>query len=292
MATSRGFAIAAAFGAFGLCATAGGSARAAIVADSLPYMGTPHWTDVHGLGSSITLANGVSTLTAGGTVMPVHFGYASVPGNVPAWSMSNYAVGNKLTLTAKFRALPGGPAATDWQAYAFDQMTYATMTFNPKSCAMQTCVPGVQLTFGKAGAPGIAEQLFVPIDTSVYQDYGFILKNGAVSYLVGNQVFNGKALLQPSAQARTMRVGDLIPGPGTGVGEMLITKVAFDNAPLTGAFTVLRPAVPEPASWAMMIVGVAMAGVALRGARGGERRALRYDPLTGADITGRASGRG
>jgi hypothetical protein len=241
--------------------------QAAVIADSLPYMGTPDWTDVHGLGSSITLENGVSTLTAGGTIMPVYFGYANVLNNTPSWTPGTSATGNMLTLTAKFQPVSGGPAATDWTAYAFDGATYATMVFNPKTCGVSLCAPGVQLTFGQAGTPTIATQMFIAIDTSVFQDYGFLLKDGQVSYLVGSEIYSGAAFLQPSASPRTVRVGDMTPGTSAGVGQMLISKVAYDNAPAPNSLGVSGApvsGVPEPATWAMMIGGLGLVGVSIR----------------------------
>jgi hypothetical protein len=48
------------------------------------------------------------------------------------------------------------------------------------------------------------------------------------------------------------------------VDQELITVLSFDP---TGAAVVTVSAIPEPASWAMLIVGAALAGVGLRSRR-------------------------
>ena len=51
---------------------------------------------------------------------------------------------------------------------------------------------------------------------------------------------------------------------GPGIYTLVVTGSAGSSASFTGDFTVTAAAIPEPASWAMMIGGVGLAGGALR----------------------------
>ena len=67
-------------------------------------------------------------------------------------------------------------------------------------------------------------------------------------------------------------------GTSAGVGQMFITKVAFDNGPsvdrLVAPGTPVA-GVPEPASWAMLVGGMGLVGAALRRGRRSRRGAKR-----------------
>ena len=172
-------------------------AQAAVVANSLPYMGTPDWTDVHGLGASID--PGRRSLDPDGRRLD-HAGLfrlCECDGQYAGMGAQQLCDRQHAHAHGQVRRAAGRPAATDWTAEIYDSMTRATMVFNPKTCAGVPCAPGVQITFGNAATPSIASQMFIPIDTSVYQDYAILLLNGSVWYQAGNQVFSGTACSTP-----------------------------------------------------------------------------------------------
>lgn len=246
-------------------ATAGG-AQAAVVADSLPYQGSPDWSTVVFSGTSMSTDGTSSTLTTR-QVRGVWFGYN--PGAPPAWSLGTAAQGNYLSLDLSFSA-----NAADWSLYLYDQTHFLNIAFAPTNCVPGNCYgatpqAGVTLHFADgADADTELESQFVALDLTQSHTFEALLKNGQVSYRIDGHAYTGAAHAVSNSQL--LVIGDGSGSTLTGVGSMYVHGASLDTAP---AFDVLETtavgAVPEPGTWALMIGGFGVAGAALR-----RRRAL------------------
>jgi hypothetical protein len=233
------------------------SANAVVVASSLPYNGTPDWTDIVFAGTSMTVAGSESVLTTGNN-LGVWFGWHS-SANTPGWTMASNAQGNYLSLTTKFSS-----GADDWSAYMHDGMRQAAMIFNETPCDSnsQNCygfngTPGVSLYFAGL-TPGTSSRTFIALDTTQYLTYEWLLRGSTVTYRVNGVSYSGTAL---PTSSNILVIGDGSGSSLSGTGRMTISGVSFDRAP---AMTSLPSLVPEPGSWAMLIAGFGMTGAAMR----------------------------
>ncbi len=234
------------------------AAGAAIVADSLPYAGTPDWSDVEFPGTSMTASGGESTLTTG-LGLGVWFGWLGSQ-NPPGWSIAGNAQGNYLSLTAKFAS-----GSDDWSAYMSDGSRFALMYFNQTPCdpTYVNCyayngTPGVTLYFAGA-TPGTASTQFVDLDTTQYATYEWLMRDDTITYRINGHAYSGTAI--PTGGQQLLIIGDGSGSSPSGTGEMRIAGVSFDAAP---DFNSLPSLVPEPGSWAMLIAGFGLIGAVLR----------------------------
>jgi hypothetical protein len=96
---------------------------------------------------------------------------------------------------------------------------------------------------------------FVALDPTIYHNYGFSMIGGQVSYTIDGVHYDGTAVASGS---RILVIGDGSGSSPNGSGSMRIARVSIDND------IAALPAVPEPASWAMMAGGFGLLGAALR----------------------------
>jgi hypothetical protein len=228
--------------------------KAATVADTLPFPGSPDWTEIIGSGASMVLngATDVTLTTANNRGVFFGWGVASVYGNQPAWTPGNSAAGNYLQFDAAFSA-----NAADWSAYVFDRNYRAQLRIAPTGCGSpNNCygLPGAAgIDFIHAATNGVdLATTFVALDLSVEHNYEFLLKNGNISYRVdGVVVYDGLAL--PSLRsAPLLVVGDGSGGTQTGRGSMTISGVSFDNAPIADSLAT----VPLPGPVFLLLGGL------------------------------------
>jgi hypothetical protein len=234
-----------------------GNAGATVVASSLPYEGTPDWSDVVFAQTSMTVNAGQSTLTTSNQ-RGLWFGW-SPNNNPPSWTIAPNAQGNLLSLTAAFST-----GADDWQAYFYDGNRGGAIYFNYTGCNAlnSNC-------YGFNGTPGATiffdgSSTFIPLDTTIFRTYEILVRDSEVVYRIDGQRFAGQAL--QAGGTTFMLIGDSSGPSPSGTGSMTISAVAFDRAT---AVSDLPSLVPEPGSWAMLIVGFGMVGAATR-----RRRAL------------------
>ena len=256
--------------ALAITALAATRSNGAVVADSLPYIGTPDWTTGAFDPTSVDAQPNATTL---GTApyRSVFFGWGTAYNNVPSWTPGDDAAGNELTLTASFgpRATYGGPA--DWTAYMYDGAYSFEARFNPtrcedygySNCYAPPALPGVDRYFGEPDRAGNSIRQCVARDTSVDHSYDILMKNGLLSYTIDGHSYSG--LATAIGHYQLLIIGDESGYTGTGAGTMRISAVSFDNAPDAD---VALSAVPEPASWATMLGGFGLIG-ALRRRRAG-----------------------
>jgi hypothetical protein len=261
---------------WGVLATAGLSAVAqADVITSQPYLGTSDWTtgayDVANVGSNPDGSVTFETAPYRG----IWFGYGQSYGyydsfgnyrpNYPGWSPGSDSVGNHLTLQASFGGSNIYGANADWDSYLLDGQYEASMLFNPTDCGCygQAGASGVSLLFGDG--PGGYRTQFVALDTSVMHTYEYLLRDGLVSYRIDGRAYSGAAYAV-GYWSPLLVIGDGSGSTGTGVGTMTIHSVRFDTAPEEH---VLLGLVPEPASWATMLLGFGAIGAGLRARRRG-----------------------
>lgn len=239
-----------------LCMTA----EAATVASSLPYKGTPDWTDIVFDGTSMTTTGTTSTLITA-EYRGVWFGWGlGYSDPAPAWSLGRPSEGNHFLMTAAF-----GANAADWSAYLMDGTYLASMIFNWTECDVGYCYtapvtkPGVTVFHADMGS---GTSTYLPLDLTKLHTFEFLLKNGHVAYRVdGDVVFAGDAL--PGwAGNPLMVVGDGSGATPTGRGAMTIYgTVAMDNAPT------MVTLVPEPETYAMFVAGLGLIGLARQRAK-------------------------
>lgn len=244
-----------------LCACLLGSVTPvhATVINSLPYTGTPDWTDITFVGTSMTASASQSVLTTG-YIAGVWFGWGASYGNTPAWTPGTSAQGNHLSISGSFSA-----GSKDWHAYLYDGSHLAEIEWNPTGCGAGDCysvAPQNGVKVWHAGAtPETASNTFVPLDVTQAHTYEFLLRNGQVSYRIdGSVVYSGAAFATPFSGALLV-IGDGSGSTLTGAGSMTITSVSFDTAP---SAQVLVSSVPEPETTALWMVGVAVAMLAAR----------------------------
>lgn len=226
----------------------------AAVTDTLPFTGTPDWTDITFQGTSMDVSGDRTVLTTA-EGRGVWFGWGAWYGNQPAWTPGTSNQGNQLSITASFSS-----GAADWHAYLFDRSYYAAIEWNatgcgdPNNCYAFPHENGVRV-WHAGDQPGQAGSTFVPLDVTSTHTYEFLLRNGQVSYRIdGNVAYAGAAFASGLGDALLV-IGDGSGTTRTGVGAMSITAVSFDTAPTA---TVLSP-VPEPATWSMWLAGLLLA---------------------------------
>ena len=248
------------------------TAGAATVVDTLPYQGTPGWTDIVFGGTTMT-TNGTTSTLATTNFQGVWFGWGAWYGDQPGWTPGTSAAGNYLSLTAAF-----SPNAADWSAYFYDQSHAVSMLFAPTPCPpADNCynyapATGVNIYFRDPLNSGGAVSQFVSLDPSLTHTYEFLLKGGAVSYRIDGTAYTGLAQ-EVSLGAPLLVIGDGSGSSPSGVGSMKISGVQFDNAYSANQLSSIA-AVPEPATWAMMLGGFGLAGASLRRRRSDRIAAL------------------
>lgn len=237
-----------------LCAA--GGAQAAVVADSLPYQGTPYWTDVVFAGTSMTTNGTTSTLTTA-QQRGVWFGW-SAGSNPPAWSLGSNAAGNYVRLDMQLTS-----GARDWSVYLHDGQRSATIVFNPTdcngnavNCTLANFAPGVRVYARDSGGAQISQ--FFNVDTTQRAVYEFVLKGDTASYRIDGVAWTRQAEVSGS---NILVIGDGSGSTLTGWGSMIVHGVSIDTAP---SFDTLQTTVPEPSAWALMIGGLGLVGGALR----------------------------
>lgn len=236
-------------------------ATAAIVANSLPYTGTPDWTDATFPGTSMT-TDGMTSVLQTQPGRGVWFGWGSGYADpAPAWTPGSNATGNSLILAASFSA-----DTRDFNTYFQDGQRIAEILYAPThcdynatQCFTQVAAQGVDLLFREAtptnGQYGSFTR-FVPLDLSQVNRFGFLLLGDTVTYVVNGTRYSGFANL---SSATILIIGDGSGSSPTGTGAMTITHVGFDNATQT-----IPDTVPEPAAWSLLIAGFALTGAAMR----------------------------
>lgn len=234
-------------------------AASALVVSSLPYQGTPDWTDIVFSETSMTLGAGRSDLSTN-QYRGVWFGWGAWYGDQPGWTPGSNAVGNYLSLSLSFSA-----GAADWNAYFYDRTAEFAMQFNPTvscpggNCYGQPVTPGVMLYFGNPTPGGALLSTFVALDTTQVHRYEALMRGTMLTYRIDGIAYSGLAIAQGLAEPLLV-IGDGSGSSPTGVGQMTVHGVQFDTAP---SFSAL-PGVPEPQSWALLLAGFGLAGAALR----------------------------
>lgn len=238
--------------------------QAAVVNETLPTPDDNHgWrTAAFSLAHYDYDANELSLETNTGGVF---FG-TELGGGAPGISLGSSSDGNEVRLTARF-----ADGSRDWSTYLADGNYFAGMLFGPTGCDgdAQDCyyapyTEGVLLSFATGLNSGVVHDRFIDLDMQIDHDFGFLMKDGLISYFIDGQTYSGYA---QNAQYRILVIGDGSGSTRTGSGIMTLSGVSIDNAP--EADVVLS--VPEPASWGMMLAGFGLVGGALRGNR---RRAV------------------
>ncbi|MCP5144925.1 MAG: hypothetical protein H6978_08890 [Gammaproteobacteria bacterium] len=216
------------------------AAAASIVADTLPFSGTPDWTDVTFSGTSMSLINGgtasrLSTANGAG----VWFGWGASPpySNTPAWMPGDDASGNHLVIEASF-----SEDAADWSTYFFDTTYSVSFLFAPTGCN-----GNAGSCYGVDGQSGVTISTpvggtFISLDLTVPHTYEFLLKDGLVQYAIDGQSVYAGVANQSNAAAPLLVIGDGSGSTQTGRGSMTIYSIAFDNAPDANVSPVPVPA--------------------------------------------------
>lgn len=239
-------------------------ANATVVASSLPFQDTPVWTDVVFGGTSMS-SNGTSSTLTTAQGRGIWFGWQSGQ-NTPSWSPASNADGNYLDLTMSLSV-----GARDWSAYFHDGVRQASLQFNPTNCngnigncTLAPYLDGVTLSFVTAG--NLVADVFVPLDTTASNRFEFLLRGNQVAYRINGALYTG---LAGQGGGTILVIGDGSGSTLTGWGSMNVTGVAFDAAPAFSELEDLSPAVPEPATWAMLVAGFGLTGAGLRRQRRG-----------------------
>jgi hypothetical protein len=172
------------------------------------------------------------------------------------------ASGNAVSITARF-----AEGSRDWSTYLADGSYFAGMLFGPTGCDgnAQDCygapfTEGVSLSFANALNSNVTNDRFIDLDMQVEHQFGFLMKNGLVSYFIDGASYSGYA---QSGGYNILVIGDGSGSTRTGFGAMTLSAARFDTAPEGEVIL----GVPEPTTWAMMICGFGMIGGALRSRR-------------------------
>lgn len=231
-------------------------AHAAVVVNSLPYTGTPDWTDTTFAGTSMT-SNGTTSVLTTGQNLGVWFGYGVWYGDTPAWTPGSTSAGNYLAMTSSFSA-----NAADWSAYFYDMNHMAYFEFNstgcgdPHNCYSVPHEQGVRFWHADGGNATQPASSFLALDLTQAHTFEWLLKSGQVSYRIdGNVVYSGLAYQVPLG-APLLIIGDGSGSTLTGLGSMTIQGIAWDNAPV---LSTLAP-IPEPETYALMLAGLGLVG--------------------------------
>lgn len=243
-------------------ALAATSGHGAVVAESLPYVATPDWTDAEFPDTTMTNSGGettLSTVNGQGIWFGWGQGYADPQ---PSWDLGSNTTGNRLAITARFSA-----GSRDWNSYLGDGSFFADLEFLPTDCnyTVMACYDapafsGISLLFADSGIPAGYTRQYVDLDLTIDHNFGFLLKNGLVSYTIDGATYAGAAV---NSGSRILVIGDGSGSSPTGTGSMTISAVSFDNAP-NGDVSL---SVPEPANWALMVAGFGLVGRSLRAGR-------------------------
>lgn len=175
--------------------------------------------------------------------------------------------------------LAGTPAAAATIAF---QGSYAHQ--NPPASLTGRCAPGARtVTFGPGIAPasgmsnlgaflpGGSHCILPPLPTD-YFDGQFTFDFGAGDTLLGTYGGTLSATSDPTVFANVQNyivaggTGRFLGASGNFVGEGLVTFVpgSMPSSTQTLSGTINAPAIPEPATWAMMIMGLGLCGLASR----------------------------
>ena len=246
-----------AFGFAVLAAFVSSSAGAAVVAGSLPFTNTPAWSDVTFVNTTMGVVGSETVITTVAN-QGVWFGWLGSQ-NPPAWSIGDNNAGSYLSINARFSI-----GSADWDAYMGDNSHAAAMMFNPtgcnpnlNNCYLFTATPGITLSFRGATAGTVRKQ-FIAIDTVHNNHFEWLLQGGNVTYRINGTSYTDSAM--PYSGQQHLIIGDSSGSSPATIGQMRISAVSFDSAP---EFSSL-PSVPEPASWAMLIIGFGLIGAATR----------------------------
>jgi hypothetical protein len=233
---------------------ASASSEAAVVANTLPYPGTPDWRTVIFGGTTMVKDASTTTLTTA-QGQGVWFGWTA---GATSWSLSGNGIGNEMGLTMRLTS-----GSRDWSAYMADGARFAGFLFNPTGCDgnVQNCTNapfqnGVSLSFAANAAGSGTKDSFVPLDLTKDNVFGFEMKDNMVRYRINNSFYTGFA---QAVNYAILVIGDGSGSTLTGNGSMIVSAASFDNGPIDAI-----SAVPEPGSWALMISGFGLAGAASR----------------------------
>ena len=224
--------------------------NAATVVDTLPFPGTPDWTEIINGGTSMVLNGaGTETVLTTGNNAGVYFGWGSAAegyGPEPSWSLGNNTDGNYVRIDAAFSA-----DAADWSMYMFDPTHSMSFLFAPTGCNgnIGSCY-GVDGDAGvRLGHPGGGT--FVALDLTETHTYEVLLKDGLVAYWIdGIQRYAGPS--GPSTRNPLLVIGDGSGSTQTGRGSMTVFAAEVDNAPLANVV------VPLPASLPLLLGAVGL----------------------------------
>lgn len=245
--------------ALGLALAMPAASASAATITGLPYVNSPNWTEVRFSGTSMTVSGNTATLTTANGA-GVWFGWADYVGDTPSWRPGSSSEGNSIYLDAAYSA-----NAADWDFYFYDGTSFASIIISPTGCSDncygQPAFVGAELIFSD-GLGGMRRDR-IALDMTQFTTLGFHMADGVVNYTVGGNVYSGAAFASQRGSPLLV-VGDGSGSTRTGVGSMTFRAPVFDNAagpvPPVGA-------VPEPATWAMLIVGFGLVGGAMRHAR-------------------------
>jgi hypothetical protein len=122
----------------------------------------------------------------------------------------------------------------------------SSMTFAGSNRVGFTNVAGTFM--GVSGATNVASS--VTFGTGAFGALGLSATGFGFGSFAGPALFNGSTT-SPIFNLGTFSLGQVMTGPGTGGGRLTVSQM-----PMT--------AVPEPATWAMLILGFGMVGYSMR----------------------------
>ena len=148
-------------------------------------------------------------------------------------------------------------------AFAFSYDAAAAAAFNPDTYSVQT--------FGTAQTSAFGGFLGIPLTPSLFDTSGVLIDNNLFPSFAAfpNQSLIPYSLVQGDLALRYMSGANTFFGYARLNGDSTI-NFAFENTAntaITAGAAITGPlsgAVPEPATWAMMLVGLGAAGYAMR----------------------------